>query len=813
MSRIIIGAYAHVDGGKTTLSEAILHISGALRNSGRVDHEDSFLDFNDFERQKGITVFTKEARFSYSGRDFVYVDTPGHLDFAGEVNRSFAILDAAILIIDASAPIPADTMSRFRYLRTLQIPIFIFLNKMDITHRNFEEILPEVRKALTFSAVACEEVAESAALNHEEALDRFLSEGTIDDRYIAEDLKEGRICPVFAGSALHEEGVKELLDFIVRYVEVPENNGRFKAYIYKIDDYAHLKVFSGTLRNRDVFNGYKISEIVQFNGSKAVQVKEVEGNDLCAVKGLQGLKAGTYLPSFFCEEETKLNTLTYRLLSDLDANELYRRISSLNDEFPELHINLREDVNIDLAGDLQKDFIRQLILERYNIEVSFSNPVISYRESIESEVYGVGHYEPLRHYAEVLVILRPYSSYHVKAKKDYAVLSDYLETYRPCGLLSDSPLDNIEIEILDIRTHLKHTEGGDLIQALNRAIRQALSKADAYLLEPCYLVSFTADAKTLSGIIGELSAGQYVFDVEEDMVMARIAKKDFSDLILSLRSRFRDDFSHEISGSFYDRCRSEKEVIEEIGYDYHSDVSKPVGSIFTRNGAGTYIPPQEVEELMHIDLRNHFSDYKPPEQHKPRSINEEELKRVWNSLYKPRPRYVERQIEKESEKKQKASVSKELLYMVDGYNLLHAMEDAPLDDLTMGREKVIDLVSDFAGYVSATLVLVFDAYLQDSYRTKVSERDNITVVYTKSGQTADTYIEARSKELKERYRIIVVTSDALEQLSIFSSDAFRLSSREFLARYANMKKNMTHIEKASYHPLKELKDLLDPDED
>ena len=813
MSRIVIGAYAHVDGGKTTLSEAILHKSGVLRNSGRVDHEDSFLDYNGFERLKGITVYTKEARFSYREKDFIYIDTPGHLDFAGEVNRSFAILDAAILIVDASAPIPADTVSRFRYLTTLRIPILIFLNKMDIAHRSPEQLLPDLQKAFSFSAVLSDEIEESVALNHEETLERFLSEGKIDERYITEDLKEGRICPVFAGSALHEEGVEELLDFLARYVETPENSGRFKACIYKVDDYAHLKVFSGTLRNRDVFRDYKISDIVQYSGSKAVQVKEVNGSDLCAVKGLQGLKAGTYLPSFFHEEETKLNTLTYRLISDLDPGELFRRICALNDEFPELHINLRDTVNIDLSGDLQKDFISQLIQERYGIEFSFSKPLITYRESIESEVYGVGHYEPLRHYSEVLVILRPSAAYRIKAGKEYAVLADYLEHYRPCGLLTDSPLDKIEIEILEVRTHLKHTEGGDLIQALNRAIRQALSKADSCLLEPCYLVCFSSDPKTLNGIIAELSARQYVFDIEEGMVMARVAKKNYSDLIVSLRSRFHDDFSHEISGSFFDRCQNEREVIKEIGYNYRNDASKPVGSIFTRNGAGIYVPPEEVEENMHIDLRNHFADYRPPEQHRPRSINEEELKRVWNSLYKPRPRYIERQNEKESEKKQAAVLSKELLYMVDGYNLLHAMDDAPLDDLTMGREKVIDLVADFAGYVSASLVLVFDAYLQDSYRSKISERDNITIVYTKTGQTADTYIEAKSKELKDRYRIIVVTSDALEQLSIFSSDAFRLSSREFLARYANMKKNMQHIEKVSNRPLQQLKELLNPEEE
>ena len=809
MSRVIIGAYAHVDGGKTTLSESILHKCGFLRESGRVDHEDSFLDFNAFERQKGITVYTKEARFSYKQKDYIYVDTPGHLDFVGEVNRSFAILDVAILIIDGSASIPADTIRRFHYLKTLKIPLLIFINKMDIAHRTKDEILTELHKALSLSAVSYQEIEEHVALNHEELLDLYLQEGKIDDAYVTEDLKEGDCYPVFYGSALHEEGIDKLLDFIDRYIDVHVTSDHLKAYLYKIDEYAHLKVFSGTLRNRDVFGEHKISEIVQFNGSKAVQVKEVTGNDLCAVKGLQGLKAGTFLPSLFCEDSIRLDALSYRLLSDLDANELYRRISPLNEEFPELNITLNDSVSIDLLGDLQKEFIRQLIRERYDIDVDFSQALISYKESIEEETYGVGHYEPLRHYAEVLVMLRPYSSYHVKAKKEFSVLMDYLEHHRPCGLLSDSPLDNIEIEILDIKTHLKHTEGGDLVQALNRAIRQALTKARSYLLEPYYLLSLSAEAKTLNGIISELSANQYVFDIEENMVMAKIPQISYNDLILTLRNKFRDDFSHEIEGSFYDRCRNEEEVIRQIAYDYRSDLSKPSGSIFTRNGAGTYFPPEEVEAIMHLDLKDYFSDYKPVEKHRPRTINEEELKRVWNSLYKPRPRYVERHDTAAEEKEKQKLSAKELLYMVDGYNVLHALEDAPLDNLVMGREKVIDLVCDFAGYVSASLVLVFDAYLQDASKETVSIQDNITIVYTRNGQTADMFIEEKAKELSDKYRIIVVTSDNLEQLSIFSSGAFRLSSREFLARYNNMRKNIAPSQRVFNRPLEELRKLLD----
>ncbi len=809
MSRIVIGVYAHVDGGKTTLSEAILHKCGVIKETGRVDHEDSFLDFHHYEREKGITVYSKEARFSYGNRDFIYVDTPGHLDFIGEVNRTYQILDLAILIIDASSNIPSDTIRRFSHLKSLHIPVCIFLNKMDIAHQSKDELLAAVRKQLDPSIVPYTETAEAVALNHEELLEKYLSHNEVDESYIISDLKEGNIYPLFFGSALHEEGVDELLDYICRYVEVPEPSSRFKAYLYKNDEYAHLKIFSGTLRNKDVIADHKINEIVLFNGNKSEAVREVKGNDLCAVKGLQDLKPGTWLPSLFVQDNGELNTLTYRILSDLNANELYRKISALNQEFPELNLTLSDHVSADLTGELQMDFIRKLIKERFDLDIGFSKPLISYRESIEDEVWGIGHYEPLRHYGEVLISLKPSDSYKVKGKKEFSVLLDYLKTYRPCGLLTDSPLDQIEIEIIDVRTHLKHTEGGDLIQSLNRAIRQALSKAHSILLEPYYVVSFSGDQKTLNGIISELSSLQYVFDVEEGMIMAKIAKHSFNDLIISLRNRFKDDFSHSIEGEVYDRCRNEEEVIGRIGYDYRSDAAKPAGSVFTRNGAGVYIPPEEVEENMHLNIRDYFPDYKPPEKQPSRRIGEAELKRVWNSLYKEKPRFVERQSEKEKETRKESVPSKELLYLVDGYNVMHEMDNIPLDDLLTAREKVINLVCDFAGYVSAYCVLIFDAYLQDASQATVSQRDNISLVYTKKGQTADMYIEAKAKELKDQYRIIVVTSDALEQLSVFSSDAFRLSSREFLARYHNMQKNMTHIENMSNRPLEKLRELLD----
>ncbi len=810
MSRIVLGVYAHVDGGKTTLSEAVLHKSGALRNPGRVDHEDSFLDYQDYERQKGITVYAKEARFSYGGKDFVYVDTPGHLDFIGEVNRSFEILDAAILIVDASSMIPGDTIHRFRHLSSLHIPLFLFVNKMDLTVRSKEEILEEIHSVLSDRCIPYEDCEEAAAAEKEELIDFYLNEGHLPKEAVQEALREGDIIPVFFGSALKEEGIEELLDYISSYCEAEDTSDKpFKAYIYKIDDYAHIKVLQGILHNKDSFSGYKINEVSLLNGNRAESVQEVKGSDICAVKGLSGLQAGTFLPSLFHEDSLSLQTLTYTVLSDLDDSELYRRISLLNEEFPELGIALKDRVTMELTGDLQMDFLKRLVKDRYDLDISFSAPLISYRETIEEEVYGIGHYEPLRHYAEVLVRMRPSDSFHVKASRDHAILLDYLNTYRPTGILTNSPLDKMEIEILEVRTHLKHTEGGDIVQALNRAIRQGLTKVKSHLLEPFYLVSFRGKDLILTRLLSECANRRYLYDVEEDGVLVTLPKKDFNFFIVSCKQRFKDEFTYQIEGSLYERCLNEEEVISSFAYDYEGDTLHPCGSIFTRNGAGTYFPPEEVEEVMHIDLSTYIKNYTAPVRHDPRRIDEEELKRVWNSLYKPRPRYIERKKEEEDLHPVDLTPGKELLYLIDGYNLLHAMEDVPLDDLMMAREKVIDMVCDFAGYVAANCVLVFDAYKKENSPVNISERDNITLVYTRTRQTADMYIEQKSKELAKDYRVLVVTSDRLEQISVFSSDAIRISSREFIARYQNMRKNMSHKEKAPYRPLEKLKELLE----
>ena len=811
MSSIVIGAIAHVDAGKTTLSEAVLYEAGVLRKRGRVDHEDAFLDYFDFEREKGITVFSKEARFSYGGKDFVYLDTPGHLDFYGEVNRSLSVLDAAILIIDGSSLLPSDTIHRFRTLQSYGIPLLLFVNKMDISHRTKEEVLDELKEKLSPSVLPYEEVNETLSLQDEKTMEEYLSTGLLPKGIAEKAMKEGEVYPLFFGSALKGEGVKELMEYLSFEISSEDHSDEsLKAYIYKIDDFVHLKVFSGVLKNRMAFGEAKINQLLLQNGNRYEPIEEVKGSDLCAVKGLNGLTVGTWLPSLHEEKPLPLQTLTVALYSDLDPNEFYRKIAPLSDEMPELKIRLKDSVLCDITGDLQKDLIRKILLDRYKIAVSFSDPLIEYRESVEEEVYGVGHYEPLRHYGEVLVKIRPNDDYYVKASRDYAVLAEYLRNYRPCGLLSDSPLDKVEIEILAVRTHPKHTEGGDLVQALNRAIRQALMKTRGRLLEPYLLVSLQDESQ--EKIIRECANRKLVFDIEEDGVMAKVSESMINDFIIDLKQRCKDTLSYSIEGRFYDPCQNEDEILKRIDYDYHSDASKPAGSIFTRNGAGTYIPPEEVEENMHILLEDYIKkDVSSSPARYSRTVREEELKRVWDSLYKPRPRYVERRRNGEDEDRRKIDLTppKPLLYLIDGYNLLHASEGIPLDNLLIAREKIIDLTADFSGYVDARCVLVYDAWKTEERQVHSEERDGITIVYTKKGQTADTYIEAKSKELEKSYRVIVVTSDALEQVSIFSSGAQRLSSREFLMRYQNFRKNMKHIEKSSNRPLEGLKELLE----
>ena len=817
MRKRVIGLLAHVDAGKTTLSEAILFNTNSIKKIGRVDHEDSFLDYNDYERKKGITILSKPARFSINDNDYILLDTPGHLDFYGEVERSIKILDIAILIIDARKEIPSDIIRQYKNLSTLQIPTIIFINKMDISERNKEELINIIKDKLGQHLVDINNFEEAIALDNEEYLDSFIKGNKLPEELIYESLIYHLNIPIFFGSALKNEGINDLLNFI-KQIKIPEiNNDKLKAYIYKIDKYTNIKVLSGILKNKMSFNNEKIDEIYLLNGQEKISVQEVYPGDICAVNGLKELKVGTYLPSLFIENTNKIPSLDYALEFKENINEVIKKIQELNEEFPELNIHIENNqIMISLLGELQADYIKELIKDRYDIEIKYSKPIIKYKESIRKESIAGGHFEPLKHYGEVIIKLKPNDSYKVKSSlkdSDTNNLISYLNEFRPKGILTNSILDNIEIEILAIKKHIKHTKGQDIIEAASRAIRNALIKNDNYLLSPHFITTFICSQENKNIILKELIQNNYSYDIEEDSLIAKIPKNDFNDFILLMSQKLKDELSYQINGEIYDEERNYEKIIDEFNYDYLNDRHNPCGSIF-QIGGQTYIEPQDVDKYLHIDINQFLDKESSVIRHNRYHVSEEELKKIWQSLYRPKV-FKEKKEKKMDDdvREREIDLNKELLYFIDGYNLMHSIEDMPLDNLTMAREKLIDIVCDFAGYTSAKTILVFDAYMANSPKENISEVANITVVYTKKNETADTYIEKRCKILGDKYRISVVSSDSLEQLRIFSSNARRISSREFMMIYKNFKKNnLEEYKPLTYRPFENLKELLEEDD-
>lgn len=818
--KITIGALAHVDAGKTTLSESILYKTNVLRKKGRVDNSDSFLDFNNIEKEKGITVYNKQASFNYKDKSYIYLDTPGHSDLDYESNRAISILDCAIIIISAIEDIPLDTIKKFNNLISYNIPIIIFVNKMDISNFSKEEILLNIQKKLSIDAIEYTKTNEFLSLTSEELLDAYIQTNTIDDNIIINNLKQNTFFPVFFGSALKDEGINELLDYIYEYIKpLYRTEDDLNAYIYKIfNEYSFIKIFSGMLTNKTSFGKYKINEMYEVSGNTYTSVPHAEAGDIVAVKGIKDIPIGTYLPSFNFDELYKMPSLTYRIISNIDANELYKASQPLINEFPELDIQLENsNVYIKLNGELHSTITKKLFKDRLNVDVDFSDPIIKYKETINSQIYGVGHYEPLRHYAEVVLSIKPYSN-GIKVissiDNNYTnTIVSYLRNYPIRGILTNSQLTNIEINIIDIKTHPKHTEGGDLLQASKRAIRQALSKTESILLEPFYLVTIETNNENINDIISYLTQNKCTYTLKENTIITKIALSQINTIITGLRSKLKGQLNFSIEDIVYEECLNAQEVITSINYDYRSDTRNPAGSIFCKSGAGHYVEPEDVESIMHLNLNDYFKKTNPTNiTHNKVKISDDELNRVWNCLYKPRPRYIEKKKDELIDTNyHKKTIIKPLLYLIDGYNLMYFNdEENAINNLLSAREDIINLVCDFAGYVAADVILVFDAYKTEMVRSEIQKQDNITVVYTKKKQTADNFIELKSKELSDIYKIIVVTSDAMEQLRAFANNASIISSREFLSRYNNLRKNNNKLNTYTrFKPFEDLKKVLE----
>lgn len=822
----VLGILAHVDAGKTTLSEAMLYRSGRIRKLGRVDHRDSFLDTHELERERGITIFSKQAVLKLPGTRLFLLDTPGHADFAAEAERTLQVLDAAVLVVSGTDGVQAHTATLWALLQRYRVPCFVFVTKMDLPGPGRAALTEALQKELSENCVDFtlpeSERDEKIALCDEEAMERYLEEGGFGDDTLRDLIARRALFPCFFGSGLKTEGVDALLDAIDRLAPTVSPREGFAAKVYKIGRDAqgkrlsYVKITGGTLRVRDALvyrdekgesHEEKVAQIRRYSGSKFETPEEVSAGESCALLGLTASWPGLGLGAEPDAEAPILEpVLSYRVLlpQGTDARLLLPKLMQLQEEDPQLHVVWNErggDIRLQLMGRVQTEVLRRLVKDRFDVEVGFDAGHILYRETIANRVEGVGHYEPLRHYAEVHLILEPLprgsglvfdtvcSEDELDRNWQRLILTHLAE--RPhLGVLTGSPVTDVKITLAAGRAHLKHTEGGDFRQATYRAVRQGLMRAESVLLEPWYAFRMELPTEQLGRAIGDLRAMGGVFDSTEELGgrsrlegSAPVSGLNSYGEELAAYSRGRGKLSLRPDG--YRPCKNAQAVIEELGYEPESDLDNSPDSVFCAHGAGFVVKWDKVPEYMHLESCLKKATEKPtaaPRIKNP-DIDERELEAIMEREFGPirRPVYRSAQRNEAPGAAVGAPAKKEYL-IVDGYNLIFALPELKAlakERLDLARERLMDLLSNYAGFTKAELVLVFDAYRTPSHPGARGEYHNIRVVYTDDGETADAYIERLADDIGKNYAVRVVTNDSLIRLSALRSGVLRSSSGEF----------------------------------
>ena len=857
MENIVMGILAHVDAGKTTLSEGMLYLSGTVRKLGRVDHKDAFLDTYSLERDRGITIFSKQAVFSLGNRRINLLDTPGHVDFSAEMERTLQVLDYAVLVISGADGVQGHTETLWKLLKLYEIPTFIFINKMDQPGTDRESLLTELKERLdegciVFGKGKNVESLEEIAMTDEAVLDYFMEHETVRNEDICRLIRERKIFPCYFGSALKLDGVQELLAGFEEYMKPFDGKKEFGARVFKIsrDDKGErltfLKVTGGKLVVKMPINKEeKINQIRIYSGAKYEAVNEVEAGGVCAVTGLSssyigqglGVEKGTAAP--FLEP-----VLTYQMIlpEGADTTKVLRELKQLEEEEPLLNIVWNpalEEIHVQLMGEVQTEILKTMIAERFHLDVEFGTGKIVYKETIKSPVVGVGHYEPLRHYAEVHLKMEPLEagsglifdtdcSEDVLDRNWQRLILTHLQEREHPGVLTGAPITDMKITIVAGRAHLKHTEGGDFRQATYRAVRQGLKSAESVLLEPWYSFVLEVPSEQVGRAmsdIGQMNGSFEGPEAEDKQGMVRLTgtapaseMRDYQREVWAY-TKGRGRITLTLKG--YEPCHNAEEVIEEIGYDSERDVDNPTGSVFCAHGAGFLVKWDEVPEYMHI--KEDFLAEKPGiEQDEVMAVqmgnhcnysggysfsydDDPELltimEREFGSKQKERDRYssyrkqtvstpvLHTTVIKENEPK------KEYL-LVDGYNIIFAWEE--LNDLAKAsidaaRNKLMDILSNYQGFIGCTLILVFDAYKVKGNQGEVQKYHNIYVVYTKEAETADQYIEKTTHEIGRKYKVTVATSDALEQVIVMGQGAYRISARDFYEEVERTEKQIREI--------------------
>ena len=827
MKRLTIGILAHVDSGKTTLSEGLLYCAGMLRKLGRVDHGDAFLDTHALEKSRGITIFSKQARLLYGDCEFTLLDTPGHVDFSAEAERTLSVLDYALLVVSGSEGIQPHTETLFKLLCRYSVPTFVFINKMDISHLSRQELMGGLKKMgdgfIDFSDdVPKEEFYDGLAMCSEDMMEQYLDTGTVSADAIRQSIRQRQVFPCFFGSALKLEGIKELLAGLEEYTAEPPRGDEFGARVFKISDdpqgarLTHMKITSGCLKVKDVLHGSgwaeKADQIRIYSGAKYQTVDQAPAGMVCAVTGLtsahpgDGLGAEAGAPSPVLEP-----VLAYRavLPEGVDAHKALSALRKLEDADPALHVAWNEglqEIRVQLMGEVQLEIVQSLLKERFGIDIGFDQGGILYKETITSTVEGVGHYEPLRHYAEVHLLLQPLEAggglvFSTGCKEDeldknwQRLILTHLKEKTHLGVLTGSPITDMSITLVAGKAHLKHTEGGDFRQATYRALRQGLMQAESRLLEPWYSFSLQVPQECVGRAMNDLQAMGASFappeQRQEDAVIsgtAPVIKLQGYPAVLTGYTKGRGRLSCE--GAKYLPCHNSDEVIAAIGYDPESDTDNPADSVFCSHGAGHTVKWNAVFDNMHIPavLR---PKSEPEHEHAAPILSksdEEELIRIYERTYGPirsnpiaafRPSVS---VQSQGFRLPEAAETGPEYLLVDGYNIIFAWDDLAAiakEDMDLARSRLVNLMCNYRGLHRCEVILVFDAYRIKGNTGSVETVNNISVVYTKEAETADSYIERTTHELSKNYRVQVATSDRMEQLIIIGNGAMRISADAF----------------------------------
>lgn len=826
---ICLGILAHVDAGKTTLSESLLYESGMIAKPGRVDDQDAYLDTDALEKTRGITIFSKQALISYKNTRITLVDTPGHVDFSAEMERALWVMDYAVLVISGADGVQGHTRTLWRLLDRYDIPTFLFVNKMDQPAAEKEKLMQELKEQLDNGVVDFSDMEnatwqEEIAVCDEKLMERYLDGEPVEKEDVCELLASRKLFPCFFGSALKLNGIKELLDAVCKYTRRFRTTDAFGARVYKITRDAqgnrltYLKITSGKLTVKDSFDQWneKVNQIRLYSGEKYETVQQAGAGMICAVTGLSQSRPGQGLGVEADAELPMLEpVLTYEveLPDDVDAAVMLPKLKELEEEEPELHVLWREDtssIQVKLMGEVQIEVLQKMIAQRYQVNVQFGMGKIVYKETIADTVEGVGHFEPLRHYAEVHLLMEPGEpgsgmqfladcSEDVLDKNWQRLILTHLEEREHVGVLTGSAITDMRITVVSGRAHTKHTEGGDFRQATYRAVRQGLMQAQSVLLEPYYSFRMEVPADMIGRAMMDVENMHGKFTQPElgtEMAVLSgsvpVSTMQNYQVVLNSYTKGRGSLSCTLEG--YGPCHNTEEVVEQCGYQAEEDVANPSSSVFCAHGAGFIVPWDQVEEYMHMDNVLHGTP--EPEELAlqtrragivEQSIDEEQIEEILNRTYHANERASKHYYKKQNKvqtyhyKPQATPKQKERYLIVDGYNIVHAWDELSClieDNLEGARMKLLDILCNYQAFLKYEVIVVFDAYRVKGNLGEMFDYHNIHVVYTKEAETADSYIEKLTHRISKDYYVTVATSDGLVQLITRGQNCMIMSARE-----------------------------------